>query len=432
MSKLRVFLFRALVVCAALLPRGTGAAEYKFPIQDPYLATVLGTPADLRAPIPDHPVARDHAIVLFEDREIPGAFWPHTRFRYSVARQEGAAPLIFLVAGTGALYNSAKLRYLQAVFYQAGFHVVNLTSPSHVEFIVTASRSSAPGNMPADVHDLYAAMERIWEDLRGDMLVTEFHLAGYSLGASESAFLAELDSRHQRFRFQKVMLINPSVELLTSVTNLDQMLADAIPGGAQELKAVFQDLFRRVAKYLRKHGRDPLDTELLYKIAEVESVTKEELKTLISVSFRISSANMLFASDVMTGARHLAEPADLGITTPLGDYLKVAGRWTWVDYLDDMLLPFWRQSEPDLTREALVERDSLHSIEGFLSQAKHVGVMTNRDDLILGPGDIAWLERTFGDRATIYPTGGHCGNLMYRENVEHMLAFFGAGSGSGE
>ena len=51
--------------------------------------------------------------------------------------------------------------------------------------------------------------------------------------------------------------------------------------------------------------------------------------------------------------------------------------------------------------------------------------MTNRDDMILGEGDIAFLEKTFGERATIYPTGGHCGNLSYRENVETMLEFFG-------
>ena len=31
----------------------------------------------------------------------------------------------------------------------------------------------------------------------------------------------------------------------------------------------------------------------------------------------------------------------------------------------------------------------------------------------------------FGARATIYPHGGHCGNLDYRQNVEDMLARFG-------
>jgi hypothetical protein len=50
--------------------------------------------------------------------------------------------------------------------------------------------------------------------------------------------------------------------------------------------------------------------------------------------------------------------------------------------------------------------------------------MGNEDDLILAPGDIAFLKSVFGSRAKIYPIGGHCGNMSYRENVEYMIKFF--------
>ena len=50
--------------------------------------------------------------------------------------------------------------------------------------------------------------------------------------------------------------------------------------------------------------------------------------------------------------------------------------------------------------------------------------MTNQDDIILGPGDIEYLQATLGDRAKIYPTGGHCGNMDYKDNVVDMLDFF--------
>ena len=32
-----------------------------------------------------------------------------------------------------------------------------------------------------------------------------------------------------------------------------------------------------------------------------------------------------------------------------------------------------------------------------------------------------------GDRMTIYPKGGHCGNMGYPTNVNDMLAFLGTG-----
>ena len=51
-------------------------------------------------------------------------------------------------------------------------------------------------------------------------------------------------------------------------------------------------------------------------------------------------------------------------------------------------------------------------------------VMHNLDDIILEPGEIDFFPEVFGDRAVIYPHGGHCGNMNYRDNVAHMLSVF--------
>ena len=47
-------------------------------------------------------------------------------------------------------------------------------------------------------------------------------------------------------------------------------------------------------------------------------------------------------------------------------------------------------------------------------------------------GEIDWLVDVFGDRAKIWPRGGHCGNMAYKENVDHMLAVFGASLPGGD
>ena len=39
------------------------------------------------------------------------------------------------------------------------------------------------------------------------------------------------------------------------------------------------------------------------------------------------------------------------------------------------------------------------------------------DDVILSRDEVAWLEDVFGDRARIFPTGGHCGSMDQREFV---------------
>ncbi len=50
--------------------------------------------------------------------------------------------------------------------------------------------------------------------------------------------------------------------------------------------------------------------------------------------------------------------------------------------------------------------------------------MHNADDIIMAPGEIDWLVDVFGDRTTIYPRGGHCGNMAYTQNVADMTAYF--------
>ncbi len=69
----------------------------------------------------------------------------------------------------------------------------------------------------------------------------------------------------------------------------------------------------------------------------------------------------------------------------------------------------------------MINKMSLTDIEDFLSTADHVFAHHNANDVILAPGEIDFFPRVFGERATIYPTGGHLGNMDYRENVEHML-----------
>ncbi len=172
---------RADDVASATSTRAPGE-RYAYPIKDPYAATVLGTPPALRAAVPDQIDLDQRSITLFDARKIPKVLWSEKKFRYSLAAQKDRAPLIFLIAGTGARFNSGKNSYLQKVFYQAGMSVVNISSPTHPDFIVTASRSSVPGFMEADVQDLYTAMKRIWEDIGRKVDVSEFYIAGYSLG----------------------------------------------------------------------------------------------------------------------------------------------------------------------------------------------------------------------------------------------------------
>ena len=85
--------------------------------------------------------------------------------------------------------------------------------------------------------------------------------------------------------------------------------------------------------------------------------------------------------------------------------------------------PF-QETVEGITREALVEQSSMKSIDAYLRQAAKVALMTNEDDFLYSPGDLDYLRDVFKARATIYPRGGHCGNMDYKDNVADMIYFF--------
>ncbi len=409
---------------------GGPAGAYDYPFKDPYVATIIGTPEEFKPRLPEKIDFELLSLKVFPERTPPDVFWYQRDFRYSLTYQKGEAPLIFVIAGTGSAFYSSSMIFFQKIFYQAGFHVICLSSPTHMNFIVTASETSLPGNIIDDAKDLYRVMAMAWEQVKDRIKVSEFYLTGYSLGASEAAFVAKLDEERRVFNFKKVLMINPAVSLYTSAQILDGMVLRALPGGPDTFDAWFQKIFQKFAETYKIMGHKDLTHDFLYEVYKTLYKTdppqQENMAGMIGTVFRLSAGNMFFTSDVMTNAGVIVpKNRVLGSADSLTDYLKVVSRATFVDYFDELLFPYFKAKHPQLTPERAIEIDSLHFIEGYLRSSPKIGLMGNEDDLILAPEDLAFLKSVFGSRAKIYPIGGHCGNMSYRENVEYMINFFG-------
>ena len=416
----------SLLLIALWLVTGWVAAgePYGYPIDNKYIATVVGTPPQLMADLPKEIPVRNRSLTIFPDREVPDFLWYEAEMRYSYAAQKGPAPLVFIIAGTGSPYNSGKNQNMARAFYQAGFHVVSLSSPTYPNFIVSASSTGVPGHAFRDAEDLYRAMERIWDTLKNKIEVTDFYVTGYSLGGFNTAFVTLLDEKKQVFRFRKALLINPPVRLYNSISLLDRMLEN-IPGGVDNFALFYNKLVEQVGKVYERSKSVDFDNEFLYQAFDAINPNNEELAALIGVSFRISSANLVFTSDLMTNYGFV-KPSNVTFTknSSPGDYGRVSMRVGFTDYFHAYFYPYYHALEPSVTRQQMIDEMSLVTIEDYLRNSKKIEVMTNADDIILEPGEIDFFPRVFGDRATIYPRGGHCGNMDYRENVTHMVNVF--------
>ncbi|HCX01086.1 MAG TPA: alpha/beta hydrolase, partial [Syntrophaceae bacterium] len=105
----------------------------------------------------------------------------------------------------------------------------------------------------------------------------------------------------------------------------------------------------------------------------------------------------------------------------LEDYFWTSLHLSFLDYFNEYFVPYFQSRQPGLSREQLIEALSLKSIEGYLASSDKIGVITNEDDFILAPGELDYLRQVFGPRIKTYPSGGHLGNLEYRDNMAFLI-----------
>ena len=401
--------------------------NYEYPITDRFVATVVGTPAAFQAELPKTIPFKKRRIEIFPDRAIPDAFFYGKELVYSVALQKDEAPLIFLIAGTGSSHNGGKNYDMARAFYQAGFHVVSLSSPTIPNFVTSASKTGVVGHAEKDAEDLYRVMEMIWAELDKKIDASSFNVTGYSLGGFNAAFVAKLDEERQSFNFRRVLLINPPVSIYNSISLLDRM-SENIPGGVDNFDKFFEDLVKAFSNVYQQADSTALGDDMLAKVYQAMQLKDEELAALIGVVFRLSSSSLVFTSDVMTDYGYI-KPKGLVLDrySNLGTYDAVANRLGFTDYYHEFFYPYYREEYPDKTRDEFISAISLTKIADYLRTSEKITVMHNADDVILEPGEIDFFREVFGERATIYPHGGHCGNMNYRDNVALMLATFTEG-----
>ncbi|MRR33597.1 alpha/beta hydrolase [bacterium] len=400
-----------------------GSQAYFYPFVNPYEATVMELPAFYEVRLPEEIPTREFTLRVFPEREIPGVFWYEDGLDCSLAYQDHKAPLVFVIAGTGSSHDTPRMKRLQKALYQGGFHVISLTSPTHMDFVVNAS-TGLPGDSLDDARDLYRVMELAYEKVRGTIEVSDFALTGYSLGAFNAAFVARLDEEQKRFNFRKVLLINPPVSLYDSVATLDRLLVENVPGGMQNFDQWFRNVLAKLADVTQEMGHTELSGDFLYNAYKRLPLSEENLAALIGLTFRMSAANMIFTADVMNGGGYIVpKNAGLTATTSLTRYAVVSYNTRFVDYFDEYLLPNCRKRDPGLTRQALLERLTLRSLEPYLQSTGKIGLIHNEDDIILTPGEIDYLRSVFGNRARIFPTGGHVGNMLHPDVVSFMIHY---------
>lgn len=416
--------FQVLLFCVAGTALASAPAEIpQYPFANRYKATVYGTPPASRYQIPAETadVLPETRSIKIDGRRIPELFWYCDTIEYSVMLQKKEAPLIFVIAGTGGRFNSPKVRFLQQLFYSAGYHTVGISSPTHYNAIVSLSKHGISGYVPYDVEDLYTLMRWVKEDVEKTSKVSSYSVTGYSLGGLHSAFLAKRDQQDKVFNFAKVLVINPPVDLYNSALVFDSWLADTA-GTKQSPQQAVTKFIDSFSEFYRTNHIGRLDSEVLYRFFDTMQASDEELKQIIGVGFRITASSMIFTSDVCLGAGYVV-PADRKLETndPLLPYFSAASRISFEQYFDEFLLPYLQSRESGMTKEKALAACTLSGLGSFLRTAGNVYVIGNDDDPILNERELQYIKEVVGERGVFFPHGGHCGNLQHVGFAQKML-----------
>ncbi|WP_423822584.1 hypothetical protein V5738_01260 [Salinisphaera sp. SPP-AMP-43] len=396
-----------------------------YPFKKPLTATVLGTPSKLQADLPTKANFSIRTLKPLVERDTPDTLRYARPLQYLLAAQDHPAPLAFVIAGTGASALTSKCVTLSRALYQVGYSVACLPSPTSVTFMLGAANHPVPGRMPSDVRDLYRMMQAVRDDVSNGHDVTGYSLSGWSLGATEAAFVAHLDQRRQVFDFDHVLLINPAVSLWTSVKRMDDLLSENLPGGFDAVPEFLAQTLGQIEQ--TQDSGQPLrfDEDTLYQAYRSGAFDQKQIGAIVGLAFRLSLANMAFASDVLTHSDVIVpENVTLGPYDSLGVYLRRSFRMSFADYIDQLLLPYWNRDGRDLSRSRLTSEADLHSIAPFLRNDDRMAVFTNADDPILNDSEVDFLRNTFGDRVRIRPHGGHLGNLSYKKTIHALQDYF--------
>ena len=404
------------------------AFSYNFPIEDPYSATIIGSATMMTPGVSENIPLKVYEIQIKDKKEIPDVFWYASKFKFSFSKQKNKkAPLIFVLAGTGSDYSTTRVKFMQRIFHDAGYHTIAISSQMSQQFMISASSNSVPGLLLEDNEDIYKAMKLAYNKIKDQVEVTDFYIMGYSLGGSNAAVLSYIDEKEKAFNFKRVFMVNPPVNLYDSAVKLDKYLDDYTGGKSAGIEKLLNTTLAKVKSGLTSEYAN-IGADTIYNIVKGDILSDAEKEAYIGLAFRLASTDLNFISDFITKSHiYTKNPEKVDKYTNMKEYFKAVNFATSEDYVNKIGFPYYKKYNKDLTTEDLKEKASLRVIEDYLRTSPKIAAVTNADELILNEKDFAFLKDVFKDRLIIYPKGGHCGNMFYKENVDIMLKFINEG-----
>lgn len=322
------------------------------------------------------------------------------KLKFNCWIQPEAAPLVYINPGLGSHRLSSTNLSIAEVLYQNGFSVVTTTSVFHPDFMEHASTAALPAYPPVDSHDLLISLTEIDRKLEKKYSgrFGKRALVGCSMGAYQALYLAANEKKNAGLlHFDRHVAIDTPVSFTYGIGCLDKFYQAPSAWPANQRQALVNNTVHKATKMATlppsEMANPPFDG--------VES------QFLIGMTFRLTLRDAIFSSQSRNNMGVLQTPLSNWKREPA--YQEILG-FSYRDYFNRFVLPYYNSKGigvADFAREG-----NLKNLATGLRGNSKVRILINRNDFLLAPGDISWLQSTIGNsRVTVFPNGGHLGNL---------------------
>ena len=149
-----------------------------------------------------------------------------------------------------------------------------------------------------------------------------------------------------------------------------------------------------------------------------------EARFLIGLLFRRTLQNVIYQAESRAEVPRLRAPLDPAHREAA--YREIR-QLSLTEYVYAFVLPDLAARRDDVAfdeagAERLFELCDVRSIAAPLAANPRIRFATNRNDFLLAPGDLEWIEGLLGpERVIVFERGGHLGNL-HRDDIRAVLA----------
>lgn len=362
-----------------------------------------------------------------EKREVvPHIKAPHLRYEYRFwpvgtekhPAKDGRKELTFVLPGIGGYGNGNTALAMAELLRNSGRYVVTVDSVFTPAFTENTAHGNLPGYAPRDARAMKNLLDKITEDLStGEKAPGPFDrisVVGWSFGGLHTLHLAALYEKEGSSVPMRFLALNPPADL-------DHALKTADDFSKVSEKWTMRETVEKIAPVLgamllaTEKPVPPFDPEKGSACPKL-SISEDQAKFIIALSFRMSLRDVLLARHLQTPLPGLKGGPEKSERMALLEEIDAV---SFGRYADEFLRPDCGEGKG---RDVLAKETGLRALEKTLKNNPDLRVIHTADDFLLSDADRIWLSDTLGGKLVWMDQGGHLGNLHTKVMREKILS----------